>query len=351
MQLPPPVHGVTMCNEIISRSELISSKFKVKILPFRYGKSISEMQKNGVKKIVLMIYYLLKFTVSLISFRPSVVYFTISPTGNAFFRDVFFVLLMKIFRRKIVYHLHGKGISEKTGLFYEKIYKFIFHNTTIICLSEELASDIVKVKSNADIKICPNGIEENCSLHSYRKDNNTFQVVFLSNLSAPKGIDIFLNLVSNLTKKESSINFHLAGPFSNAYTKKDLDAFIRKNPSVVGKFTYHGGIYGKEKWELLNSTDLLLYPSRNDAFPLVIIEAISSGNVVFASNEGAIPEILNGISGSEVISDWKSAEIKILDLVNNKELGKFKESSIEKYKMNYTKEKFEERLCEILSAI
>ena len=92
-------------------------------------------------------------------FNPSVVYFTISPTGGAFYRDFIYTLILKLFNKKIIFHLHGKGISKKvsSSKLSTLLYKFVFKNTTIICLSDTLTYDVKSVFSKKPF-VVKNGI-------------------------------------------------------------------------------------------------------------------------------------------------------------------------------------------------
>jgi glycosyltransferase involved in cell wall biosynthesis len=60
--------------------------------------------------------------------------------------------------------------------------------------------------------------------------------------------------------------------------------------------------------ELYGLSDLLIYPSWSDNFPLVILEAMACGTPVLGSNVGGIPEIIRENCNGYLISDYKSAD-------------------------------------------
>lgn len=116
--------------------------------------------------------------------------------------------------------------------------------------------------------------------------------VFLGTLSENKGIDIAVQ-----TAKQLNMPLTIAGEIRES-DKPFLEEKVL--PYVDGKnIKFIGEIGHEEKAQLLTDSDALLFPSRwNEAFGLVIIEALASGTPVVALNSGAVPEILqNGKTG------------------------------------------------------
>ncbi|OGI26160.1 MAG: hypothetical protein A3J76_01790 [Candidatus Moranbacteria bacterium RBG_13_45_13] len=110
--------------------------------------------------------------------------------------------------------------------------------------------------------------------------------VFLGTLSENKGIDIAIQTVKKLD-----------APLTIAGEIRESDKpFLEKKvfPYVDGKhIKFIGEISRKEKVRLLSESDALLFPSRwNEAFGLVIIEALACGTPVIALNNGAVSEVL-----------------------------------------------------------
>lgn len=355
MHLSPPIHGVTVCNDMILNSSLIKSSITTRFLPIRYSNTIEGMQSNGIRKIVIMMALFFRLLYELIFHRPNIVYFTISPLGTAFLRDIIFVVILKVFRVKVIYHLHGKGINLVSNKVIKYLYRFTFNNSNVVCISELLAKDIEGVSANSNVIICPNGIaldnQDRNKIISRKhqiKDGGVINVLFLSNLSRVKGVDLYLNTVSEILRKTKNIKFHLAGPFSGVFTRKDYDMFLQENPHVQGALSYHGAIYDNEKWSLLSQMDILLHPTRNDAFPLVILEAMAVGCSVLSTNQGGIPDMLKGLEGSKVIDELNFTPA-LFNLIEKKSLlVDYTRESFSKFDSNFTAEKFEENILEIV---
>lgn len=116
--------------------------------------------------------------------------------------------------------------------------------------------------------------------------------LFLGTLSRNKGIDIALRTAQSLEARLT-----IAGEIREE-DKSFLDSDIF--PYIDGKMIRFVGEVGhEEKAQLLREADALLFPSRwNEAFGLVIVEALACGTPVVALGNGAVPEVLrDGVTG------------------------------------------------------
>jgi len=122
-----------------------------------------------------------------------------------------------------------------------------------------------------------------------------------------KGLDIAIELAS-------SVGFRLI--VAGGSSKPDV---INEISSLCGKFPnidYVGDVRGTYKAELLAGARSLIFPTKiNEAFGLVIAEALMSGTPVVCSKNGACAELVSSEVGflCDSIEDYKSA---IFNLVN-----------------------------------
>jgi hypothetical protein len=61
---------------------------------------MKDLGKFSFRKIWLMIRYCLSLAGILINNKVDVVYFTMSPSGGAFYRDMLFITIIKLFAKK-----------------------------------------------------------------------------------------------------------------------------------------------------------------------------------------------------------------------------------------------------------
>jgi len=189
VQLPPPVHGVTMMNNNLINSKILQANFCFDIVNLRFIKSIDEISKYSIRKVFKAIGYGYEIIKKLLKNKPDLVYFTISPKGYAFFRDSLYVCILKTFRKKIVYHLHGKGIKESSrrNFIIKVISTWIFRNSYVICLSDRLVNDIDWIYKSIPF-VVRNGIEvqsDSLERKSHIKDSVP-NILYLSNYARDK---------------------------------------------------------------------------------------------------------------------------------------------------------------------
>lgn len=110
--------------------------------------------------------------------------------------------------------------------------------------------------------------------------------VFLGTLSENKGVDIAVRAAKKL-----GVRLTIAGEI-----REGDQAFLEREvfPHIDGKrIVFLGEVDHAEKAVLLAESDALLFPSRwNEAFGLVMIEALACGTPVVALDNGAVREVL-----------------------------------------------------------
>ena len=134
------------------------------------------------------------------------------------------------------------------------------------------------------------GIDVESFQPNFEKKDNHF--VFLGTLSENKGIDIAVWFASQMGAKLT-----IAGEIreeDKPFLEKEVMKYIDGE-----RIKFIGEIGHTKKVELLASASALLFPSRwNEAFGLVMIEALACGTPVVALNNGAVAEVLeNGKTG------------------------------------------------------
>jgi len=354
VQLPPPIHGVTMMNDITVNSLKLKEVFEAKVLPMNYTTEIKGIGKFSWKKLFSFVINYFKIIRSVIKIKPDLIYFTLTPTGLSFYRDLLIVGLLKLFRSKIIYHLHGKGIKGKTenSKINKAIYNWVFNNTYVIHLSKGLINDLSNLKVNFKYYPVSNGIDKN-KLINKKDKNQTLTLLFLSNIAENKGVYMFLK--SCLFLKENDIEFKgvIVGKQTTLISKEVINKKI-KELDLINYVNYLGPKYDFEKEETLSKAHIFIFPTYNDCFPLVLLEAQKFGLPIISTNEGAIPEIVDDAINGFVVERKNQKELnkKVLELVTNKELIKeFSENSRIKFESFYTSEIYERSIISALTNI
>lgn len=355
LKLPPPITGATLMNSYVAESQLLTEHFNVRILKVSYKDSIEDVRFLSLKKFYILISTWFKLLSTLRLFKPKQVYFQISPVGIAFFRDCTYVFLIKIFRISIIYHLHGKGIKEyvSESRLKKAIYKWAFRDSSVICLSDLLISDISNIYKEKPY-ILANAIVNNDFYLNYDSKGEIVNIIFLSNIILSKGIIDFLEGLKLLVTQFQTDSFKafIIGKEVDL-NRTDLESEINLR-SLNNKVEYIGAKYNDEKKEILNNSHILVHPTHNDVWGLVILEAMQAGLSVIATKEGAIPEIIEDGETGFLIDKNRPEQIadKLSFLIKNPEtIKKMGIAGREKFLAKYTLDIFENNLLDVFNRI
>lgn len=353
--LPPPVHGSAMVSQYIKDCKELQEEFICDFVNLSTSRNIDEIGKKSVMKYIRFIgAYFITFW-KLLTRRYSLCYLAITCHGMGFLKDAPFVLLCKLFRRKVIIHQHNKGMS---GYVDKQPYKWllplVYKNTKVILLSWYLYPDIEKVVKKEQVVICPNGIPEVFDKEPHFERNNEVpHLLFLSNLIPSKGVYVLLDACKLLKEKGYKFVCNFVGGESKEITKAIFEDEVAKR-GLNEKLVYHGPQYGKEKEEHFKKADIFVHPTKNDAFPLVLLEAMQHKLPIITTAEGGIPDIVtplvNGlITMSATAEELSNNVAQLLDDSNMRRL--FGENGYKIFKEKFTKKQFENEITQLLKNV
>lgn len=289
----------------------------------------------------------------LLFWKPQMVYYTLAPTGAAFYRDAIYISLAKLFRTKITFHLHGVGIgpgAASSGL-KRAVAKFILKNSYIISLAKVLQSDIKGLHKGPAPFIQSNSIPDYDFPQPQPNSEPVF--LFLSNLIKEKGIYTFLESIRILHGKNIQFKAFIVGAPMDV-SIEEVKGILKEN-GLSGIAEVVGPLYGEEKLQMISNSSVLVTPTKNDTYPLVILEAMQAGKAVIASDIGAISEMIDEGETGFIISSCEDAEgfaekMEILasDVGLCRSMG---EKGKQKFRMRYTMKAYEENEVRILNQI
>ncbi len=353
----PPAHGAAKVGDFIAESKKLNQNFECRFITIKSSETIGDIGKVNFKKFYLVAELYMKVLWALLTFRPQKIYFTASIRSVALYRDLLVSTLWKTYKLfkplEVYYHYHTKGIDEfvsasKRNL---KLTKFFVKDVNLVLLSPLLEKDFEKVQTYKKVYLLPNGIEDPFSNEDFsrfvkRKFETVerLEVLYLAHMMKDKGYDEILKLARQT--RGQNIHYHFAGSWQNSEDEAYFIDFVKKH-ELEENVRYHGFVSGEQKKALFRQAHLLAYPSKNDAFPLTLLESLSYGVPVIATNEGSIPYILDAKSGIIIEDVGKLPEA----LERAKEHLGGSESAIycrERFLKNFTLEKFENNFITIL---
>jgi glycosyltransferase involved in cell wall biosynthesis len=357
LQLPPPLHGASLANNYVSKSEVIRSKFEVDFIDLQFAKTLENITRFSLRKVFISFYYSYKIIERIIIYKPDLIYFTLSPTGLAFYRDAFYVLIFKIFRKKIVFHLHGKGFNRNAdrSSILKYLIKLVFNNTSVICVGERLVTDINKIYRSKPY-IVPNGIQDREKSNHKTIQNNdlTPRIIYLSNFMREKGILILIDALKILNDQGHKFEARLIGAPTDLSIEY-LEEAVRQN-KLTEFVQVVGPAYGKKKIIEYDNADIFVFPTyyKNETFGIVNLEAMQSSLPVISTYECGIPDVVIDNETGFLVEPRNAQELaeKIAILLSDKnlriEMGK---KGYERYINNFTLNHFESNLVRTFQAI
>jgi glycosyltransferase involved in cell wall biosynthesis len=295
--------------------------------------------KNGstfIKSYVFLI-SLIKLLSTIISNRKIKVIHIHGASYGSFYRKfIVFIIGKYIFRKKIIYHIHGGGFQ----IFYEKsnnlskrlIRHLLGYADIILCLSLSWMKYFEQNFKTKKLILLPNAIDYPVKIKTNtNKDVITF--LFFGLICDAKGIFDLLEVISkNKEIYRGKIKLLIAG---NGEVQHMKDLIYKHRIEDIVEFL--GWISNNEKMRVLNNSDVYILPSYNEGLPISILESMSYGKAIIATNVGGVPEIVRNKENGLLISpgDLNQIELAIGHFLENPELigvyGAASEQIVQKY--------------------
>lgn len=352
LHLPPPVHGAAMMGQYIHDSKVINGRFDCHYINLTTAKSLQDIGKGGVKKLWRFFCLLLRIVKELVRVKPQLVYVTPNSHGGAFYKDFVVVQLIKLMGYRVIVHYHNKGVATRQDRWLDdKLYRLFFKNLKVILLAEALYGDVEKYVKREDVFVCPNGIPESLKGEPKSERNNVIpQLLFLSNLLVDKGVLVLLDALKILKEKGYSFVCHFVG---GETAEIDAARFAEevKTRGLDQMALFLGKRYGEEKNEEYDNADIFVFPTSNEAFGLVLLEAMEHAVPCISTREGGVSAIIeDGVNGFMVEKRDANAladRIEFL-LTHPEERTHMGIAGRQKFKNEFTLPKFETRMKQIL---
>ena len=358
LHVPPPIHGASMVGSYIQESKLINENFKTRYISLGTTKNFKERKKTSITKIFRYFKLLHTSLHTIFTFKPDLIYISLTAQGIGFYKDALVVLLAKILDGKMLYHFHNKGVKTRQhNPFDNWLYKKVFKDADVVLLSEYLYTDIEKYISREHVHVCPNGIPDQISIVNkqlVKRTNKPVKLLFLSNLIESKGVYVLIEACDILKQKGLSFTCVLVGGVGDITThqlnKKISESNLEKEVMYLGKK------YGLEKESAFAASDIFVFPTYypNECFPLVLLEAMQSKLPIISTPEGGISSIVNNGKNGYLVpqKDLKTLANRLEELIRNpkkrKEMG---ENGRKKYEQEFKIDQFEKRITNILEEV
>lgn len=352
-KLPPPYMGPAIATRILLGSALCKN-FDIVFLNTKANDSITTLGKWSLGKIFRNISLYFKLAGLILKNKPDLVLIPISQTNSGFLKDSVYILVARLFGKKILLQLRGsdfKNWSGSTSPVIRRYIKFILKRTKgMIVLGHKLKYLFEDYYPSEKIFVVPNGAD-----YDIPKRENTsaeIKILYLSNLLSSKGIEDVFDAVNILYRENKGFSIDFIGEWLHEETKKYCLSLAEKNKLPV---RIHSSEASKDKFRFLSEADIFVFPPRSpEGHPWAIIEALAAGLPIISTDRGAITEsVLDGINGF-IVEAGQPAVIakKLQTLLADKNLREnMGKESRNLYLKNFTEEKMVNRLTEAFNTV
>lgn len=186
-----------------------------------------------------------------------------------------------------------------------------------IAVSEDAKRTMVN-HFGGDAVIIPNGVRVSdfTKFPAKEIDNGPFRILFLGRIDEPrKGLKVLLAALPKVIERYPNLECLIVGPGEVA----DIDKTLLKN------IKFQGMLNTFEKARAYASSDIYVAPNLGgESFGIVLLEAMSAGAVVLASDLPAFKRVLNDGNAGELFETGNSESLSasLIELLANTEKRK-----------------------------
>lgn len=165
---------------------------------------------------------------------------------------------------------------------------------TSICVSKFIAEKMeeLSLESKVNLIHIPNGVDTKI-FHPMKRSIKR-DLLYFGRFQKVKGLDTLIAALNLMEKHGESPLLGIVGNFSQ---KERAYVLSLATDGVKKRIEFLGHIHHETVPSVLNSSNLLVVPSRFESFSLPSLEAMACGNPIVASRVGGIPELIDDVGG------------------------------------------------------
>ena len=294
--IPPPLHGMSAINKkMLDRLRTLAPVTFINSSPSLLARFYHSRFWFFIK-FAFFFPVTLRLLWALTVKRERVLYRSLNGGSGQVF-DFFWVGFARLFGAQIFLHHHAALYLTCPSILFNLVCKTAGAKARHIVLGEAMRLALKENYKVPDEKI---SVLSNAAFFSNYKaiespnfKKQSLKIGYLANISFSKGIDVVLKTLTQLKQIGVPFEAVIAGPCHDPELKTLLDQACFEFPELH----YLGGLYGDDKARFFADLDCFIYPSRNEAEPLVIYEAAVEGVYILSSEAGCMKASTQRLDG------------------------------------------------------
>lgn len=351
---PPPTGGASIMNQ--NTIEIFRKNgYEVVHINPKFPKDEADREQPSIRKLAELVRVMIAILFYLSFHRIDKIYYGLSSNRSAFVKDFILLYVPLVLQKAVILHLHLSNLTEfysSSGHIVKWMFRFIVsRNSLFLVLSENLKEKFRDIIPAEKMMVVWNGIYPPQITVERSYDKEELVCLYLGILHRAKGFFRVVEAAQHV--KERNVKFYIVGPPGLGFDQHEIAEYLRR-AGLEDTVFFLGPKYDQTKDEIYARSDIFVFPTsfKPEAFPLVLLEAMSYGLCVLASPVGAIPEIIKDGQNGFILKSLDPTEIaeKISLLNKNRERVKqISLNNINAFKEKYSIEKYERRILECLN--
>lgn len=290
--LPPPYGGQSVLVSNLLQSKLCE-RFQFAILNVAH-------ESKGVARAARAVVFAFQLLMRL-AFQPSIGLVHIhTSAGIAFLEKSAFAALSRLFRKRVLLHIHGgrfRNVWSNASAFKKRIIRRLLRfNDGLIVLGKGWQSFYRdEVGCDCTIAVLPNAVL--VPIVQSTRASDVVTLLYAGQIRPEKGLlDLAEAMQQLYTQSSQVLQLRMMGKGDTARSER----IVKEVFATAGlpNIAFLGTLVGEEKWRQFSSADIFVLPSHTEDMPVSILEAMAAGLPVIATEVGSIPEVIDhGVSG------------------------------------------------------
>jgi len=207
-----------------------------------------------------------------------------------------------VLRRPILvglcHHLTIHDVRSSLLRIFDRIISFLSMRlySRLIANSQGTKNDLLHIgvkEDNISVIPCAHDIPLHDAINYHNDDK---RIVFVGTCYGRKGVEYLLKAAAKLKKHKFHID--IVGNLEDDKKYVEYLFEIVKTENISDRVTFYGRTSNDKLWEIYKNASMFVLPSLWEGFGIVLLEAMSFGLPIIATNVGSIPELItNNVNG------------------------------------------------------